>query len=149
MHTITDCPRCKKDFMYHTTDTYLNRVVTVVDEVGNNEIVDIVICQDCYLTEKWVGKEVKVKENKYDTHLNKYKLIISDIVSGEKFPLTVKIGDTDSYEWFDEDELEIINTEIANIAAFIEEKAEYRGWENAEYMAADKFGEENGYTNED
>lgn len=32
--------------------------------------------------------------------------------------------------------------EIENIAEFIKEKADHRGWENAEYMAADKFGEE-------
>ena len=48
MHVITDCPRCEKDFMYHTTDTHLIRQTNLVDEVGNNEIVDIVICQDCY-----------------------------------------------------------------------------------------------------
>lgn len=33
-------------------------------------------------------------------------------------------------------------TEIENIAAFIDEKALQRGWENAECMAIDKFGEE-------
>lgn len=32
--------------------------------------------------------------------------------------------------------------EIENIALYIVEKANHRGWENAEYMAADKFGEE-------
>lgn len=32
--------------------------------------------------------------------------------------------------------------EIENIAEYIKEKAEHRGWENAEYMAADKFGED-------
>jgi hypothetical protein len=32
--------------------------------------------------------------------------------------------------------------EIEGIANFIEEKSEHRGWENAEYMAADKFGVE-------
>jgi hypothetical protein len=52
MHVITDCPKCKKDFMYHTTDTHLIRQTTLVDEVGNNEIVDIVICQDCDEAEK-------------------------------------------------------------------------------------------------
>ena len=142
MHIINECPRCNKDFMYHTTDTYLSRDITIVDEVGNNEIIEVVICQDCHLTEKWVGKEVKVKEDKYDTHLNKYKLTVESIVLGERYPITVQIGDVDSYDWFDEDELEIVDTEIANIAAFIEEKAEHRGWENAEYMAADKLGEE-------
>lgn len=47
MHVITDCPKCGKDFMYHTTDTHLIRQTTLVDEVGNNEIVDIVVCQEC------------------------------------------------------------------------------------------------------
>ena len=111
MHTITICPRCKKDFMYHQTDYYLSRDVTVVDEVGNNEIVETVICQDCHLEEKWLGKEVKIKEDKYDTHLNKYRLTVESIVVGEQFPITVKIGDTDSYEWFDEEELEIVDSE--------------------------------------
>ena len=48
MHIITDCPRCGKDFMYHKTDVHLNRNLTLVDEVGNNEIIDVVICKDCY-----------------------------------------------------------------------------------------------------
>ena len=80
MHTINDCPRCGKDFMYHQTDVHLNRNLTLVDEVGNNEIIYVVICQDC--------------------------------------------------------------DEIENIAEFIKEKSEHRGWESAEYMAADKFGED-------
>ena len=123
--------------MYHTTDTYLNRVVTTVDEVGNNEIVDEVICQDCHLKEKWVGKEVKTNKPCF-IHLNEFKLVVDSIeMLDVKYPITVKIGDTDSYEWFDEDELELV---VENIANYIEEKAESRGWENAEYMAADKFG---------
>tara|TARA_R110000824_G_scaffold107769_3_gene254330 strand:+ start:682 stop:858 length:177 start_codon:yes stop_codon:yes gene_type:complete len=52
MHVITDCPKCKKDFMYHTTDTHLIKQTTLVDEVGNNEIVDIVVCQECDEVEK-------------------------------------------------------------------------------------------------
>lgn len=80
MHTITDCPICGKDFMYHQTDIYLFRQITSVDEVGNNKVTNIVICQDC--------------------------------------------------------------DEIENIAEYIKEKAVHRGWENAEYMAADKFGED-------
>ena len=52
MHVITGCPRCEKDFMYHTTDTHLIRQTNLVDEVGNNEIVDKVICQDCDEAEK-------------------------------------------------------------------------------------------------
>lgn len=34
------------------------------------------------------------------------------------------------------------NNEIENIAFFISEKAEHRGWDNAQYMAAAKFGED-------
>jgi len=47
MHTITICPRCGNDFMYHWSDAHLHRDMTFVDVVGNNEIKDIVICQDC------------------------------------------------------------------------------------------------------
>ena len=79
MHTIDDCPRCGKDFMYHQTDVHLNREV-LVGSNGYEHLEPIVICQDC--------------------------------------------------------------DEIENIAEYIKEKAEHRGWENAEYMAADKFGED-------
>lgn len=48
MHVITECPRCKSDFMYHTTDRFLLRQTTIIDEVGNNEVIDIMICQDCH-----------------------------------------------------------------------------------------------------
>jgi hypothetical protein len=33
--------------MYHWSDAHLHRDMTFVDVVGNNEIKDIVICQDC------------------------------------------------------------------------------------------------------
>ena len=33
--------------MYHASDSHLFRDETRVDEVGNNEIVETVICQDC------------------------------------------------------------------------------------------------------
>ncbi len=52
MHTITNCPKCKIDFMYHSTDTYLERDTTIIDEVGNNEVITTVICQDCDNVEK-------------------------------------------------------------------------------------------------
>jgi hypothetical protein len=106
MHTITECPRCKMDFMYHSTDTYLDRTITIVDEVGNNEVVDITICQNCHLGEKWVGKEVKTTNPDY-THLNDFKLVVVSIVD-EEFPITVKIGDRDSFEWFNERELKLV-----------------------------------------
>jgi hypothetical protein len=95
--------------MYHSTDTNLSRNITVVDEFGNNEIIEIVICQDCDLFEKWVHKEVKVKKGNAYEHLNEYKLFVVDIEkNGLDFPITVKIGDTNSYEWFSENELDII-----------------------------------------
>ena len=47
MHIINECPRCGKDFMYHQTDAHLVRQITLIDEVGNNEIVNTVICQEC------------------------------------------------------------------------------------------------------
>lgn len=107
MHIINECPRCNKDFMYHQTDSYLWRDITVIDEVGNNEIIETVICQDCHLKEKWVGKEVKIT-NPYYSHLNDFKLVVDGIVIDEEHPITVKIGNMDSYEWLDEDELEIV-----------------------------------------
>jgi hypothetical protein len=33
MHTITDCPICEKDFMYHQSDRHLIRQTTIIDEV--------------------------------------------------------------------------------------------------------------------
>lgn len=40
--------------MYHQTDVYLFRDQTIVDEVGNNEIIETVICQDCHEVEKHI-----------------------------------------------------------------------------------------------
>jgi hypothetical protein len=51
MHTITDCPRCGKDFMYHQTDVHLNREV-LVGSNGHEHLELIVICQDCDEIEK-------------------------------------------------------------------------------------------------
>ncbi len=64
MFTITDCPRCGKDFMYHGQDSYLFRNVTTVDEVGNNEIIDVVICQDCDEVERLDNKSYMDKIHK-------------------------------------------------------------------------------------
>jgi len=52
MHIISECPRCGEDFMYHSTDVQLERDITVVDEVGNNDIYTVVICQDCHENER-------------------------------------------------------------------------------------------------
>ena len=131
MHTITDCPRCKKDFMFHSTDQHLIRETSSNMEIiknypiqdntwlsrrWNEEMTDYedlsgeydVICQDCHLKEKWVGKEVKVTEGSFYDYLNEFKLVVESVETDNSFPLTVKIGDTDSYEWFQEEELEII-----------------------------------------
>ena len=96
--------------MYHATDVNLKRDITVVDEVGNNEIIETVICQDCDLFEKWVHKEVKIKKGNAYEHLNQFRLFVVNIQKSTRlnFPITVKIGDTNSYEWFTEDELEIL-----------------------------------------
>ena len=48
MHIIDGCLRCGKAYMRHTTDVFLKRNVTNIDEVGNNEIIDIYICHDCH-----------------------------------------------------------------------------------------------------
>ena len=88
----------------------LKRDITVVDEVGNNEVVETVICQDCDFFEKWVHKEVKVKKDNAHEHLNQFRLFVTDIDrNGLDFPITVKIGDTNSYEWFKDYELDIVN----------------------------------------
>ena len=108
MHTITVCSRCNKDFMYHSTEVNLIRLVIVVDEFRNIEKKDVVICQDCDLFEKWVHKEVKVKKGNSYEHLNQFRLFVVDIENKNvDFPITVKVGDTNSFEWFKEDELEI------------------------------------------
>lgn len=54
MHIITECPKCNEDFMYHTSDTFLERQTTIVDEFGNNEVIDIVICHECDEKEKLI-----------------------------------------------------------------------------------------------
>ncbi len=42
MHTITNCQRCGIDFMYHISDYHLQRDITIVDEVGNNEVTTVI-----------------------------------------------------------------------------------------------------------
>jgi len=108
MHTITVCPRCDKDFMYHQTDVHLHRAVAW-DADTNEPCSFETLCQDCDLEERWSHKEVKVKEGNAYKHLNQYRLFVVDIEkNGLDFPITVKIGDTNSYEWFDENELILV-----------------------------------------
>ena len=59
MHIITNCSRCGNDFMYHSSDTHLERDITIVDEVGNNEVITAVICQDCDYVEKFAKDALK------------------------------------------------------------------------------------------
>lgn len=63
MHIITICPLCNEDFMYHATDVYLIRDITVVDEVGNNEVIETVICQDCDSKEEPKQSIIKTEED--------------------------------------------------------------------------------------
>jgi hypothetical protein len=108
MHTVTVCPRCNEEFMYHSTEVNLIRLVVVVDEFTNIDKKDIIICQDCDFKEKWIHKEVKVKKGNAYEHLNQYKLFVVDIENNKlDFPITVQVGESDSFEWFNEDELEI------------------------------------------
>ena len=77
MHTITICPRCAKEFMYHSLDYHLHRVVALDTSSGEAASFET-ICQVC--------------------------------------------------------------DEIEGISEYIKEKADHRGWENAELMAEGKFG---------
>jgi hypothetical protein len=101
MHTINDCPRCGKDFMYHQTDTHLFR-----DLKSNEEIKNEYPIQD----EQWASRRWSADRTESCDLSGGYDVICQDC------------------------------DEIENIAEFIKEKAEHRGWENAEYMAGDKFG---------
>ena len=108
MHTVTVCPRCKEEFMYHYTEVSLNRAVAW-DADTKEPCSFETICQECDFKEKWVHKEVKVKKGNAHEHLNKYRLFVVDIESPNlDFRITVKVGNTNSLEWFSEDELEIV-----------------------------------------
>ena len=71
MFIITECPRCNNDFMYHSSDTHLIRTDTILDEVGNNEVVDIVICQDCNEEEIIINSNSSIEKafHNYSFHL--------------------------------------------------------------------------------
>ena len=63
MHIITICPLCNEDFMYHQTDVNLKRNITFVDEVGNNEVKETIICQDCDSKEEPKQSIIKTEED--------------------------------------------------------------------------------------
>ena len=60
MHTITDCPKCGSDFMYHQTDVHLNRVLEL-DPDTKKVISYEVICQDC--DEKETSEEYPIQDD--------------------------------------------------------------------------------------
>lgn len=54
MHTITDCPRCGKDFMYHQSDVHLKR--TVAWDADTKEPCSFeTICRECHEREKFLS----------------------------------------------------------------------------------------------
>ena len=57
-----------------------------------------------------IGTQVSIKEGNYYCYLNKFKLVVDDIVLDQHliYPIAVRIGDTDSFEWFTQDELQIV-----------------------------------------
>lgn len=78
MKIITDCPFCKKDFMYDPNHDYHLIRSLVSESEGDLTETIAAICQDC--------------------------------------------------------------DEIEGVADYIKEKAEYKGWENAQYLSQEKFG---------
>ena len=64
MHTITVCPRCNNDFMFHATDIHLHRV-TAFDADTKEPCSFETICQDCDDKETITKlKELKEKINR-------------------------------------------------------------------------------------
>jgi glutaredoxin len=60
--------------MYHSTDTYLDRTITIVDEVGNNEVVDITICQYCHDVEEHINNiSIQYDLENYETYKEEVK----------------------------------------------------------------------------
>ena len=76
MHTITNCSRCGNDFMYHNSDYHLERDTTIVDEVGNNEVITTIICQDCDYVEKYGNGVLKYYEIE---NYNQYKKVVEEM----------------------------------------------------------------------
>ena len=58
MHIINECPRCKKDFMYHRLDSHLYRT-TDKDALKKGHLTHEVICQEC--DEKERNKKKKIE----------------------------------------------------------------------------------------
>lgn len=55
------------------------------------------------------GTRVKVKEGSGYEHLNDFDLVVvGQELEPIDYPIAVKIGDTDSFEWFKEEELIVL-----------------------------------------
>ena len=107
MFTITECPLCGKDFMYHGQDSYLFRDITVVDEVGNNEIISTVICQECYEIEKvkdllynWpeIDSVFQTSDGEYFIRYEEAVLHTNELLNSDP----ENVVDTSIREWFEE-----------------------------------------------
>lgn len=68
MHTITSCPRCNQDFMYHQTDTFLHRIVAF-DADTKEPCSSEVICQTCHDVEQYINNISKQYDlENYETY---------------------------------------------------------------------------------
>ena len=73
MHTITECPRCKIDFMYHSTDTYLHRVVAF-DADTKEPCSFETICQSCHDVEEHINNiSIQYDLENYETYKEEVK----------------------------------------------------------------------------
>ena len=55
-----------------------------------------------------IGTQVKVNEDSSYSHLNKFTLVVDRVQHGLMYPIAVRIAHTDSFEWFREDELQVV-----------------------------------------
>lgn len=60
MHTINDCPRCQKDFMYHSMDVPALSRVVAWDADTKEPCRWEVICQECDEKERAQATDVNV-----------------------------------------------------------------------------------------
>lgn len=110
MNTMEVCSSCKEVLLSISIDLKPEKKQDIPREIDNNKDAEKNICKNCVFKEKWIHKEVKIKEGNAHEHLNQFRLFVVDIEkSGLNFPITVKVGDTNSYEWFNDSELEILD----------------------------------------
>ena len=73
MHTIAECPRCKIDFMYHSTDNYLYKPVAF-DADSKEPCSFEVICQECNNVEEYIDSISKQYDlDTYETYQQEVK----------------------------------------------------------------------------